>query len=111
MSGSNYRFSQVELPADAVAQLVGASVQGSNPSKCLILYLFCCVISAMLPRQSVGKSNFDSGLRNLIMLIIHIYINLHIYINFYVQFRFNIIKLCKLLYLCIHTHIHIVFKN
>ena len=36
---------------------------------CQIFYLFRCVLSSLLPMRSVGRSNFDKGLHNLIMLI------------------------------------------
>ena len=42
---------------------------GSNPSDCQIFYLFRCVLSSLLPLRSVGRSNFDKGLHNLITLI------------------------------------------
>ena len=32
-------------------------------------HLFCCVLSSVLPLQSVGRSNFDKGLHNLTTLI------------------------------------------
>ena len=62
------------LPGDT--SLVGrASVRhseylGSNPSECQILNLFRCVLSSLLPLRSVGRSNFDKGLYNLITLIL-----------------------------------------
>ena len=46
-----------------------AEDMGSNPSDCPIFHLFCCVISSLLPLRSVGRSNFDKGLHNLITLI------------------------------------------
>ena len=43
---------------------------GSNPSECQIFFhLFRCVLSSLLPLRSVGRSNFDKGLHNLITLI------------------------------------------
>ena len=42
---------------------------GSNPSECHIYYLFRCVLSSLLPLRSVGRSNFDKGLHNLITFI------------------------------------------
>ena len=42
---------------------------GSNPSECQIFHLFRCVLSSLLPLRSVGRSNFDNGLHNLITLI------------------------------------------
>ena len=42
---------------------------GSNPSECHIFYLLCCVLSSRLPLRSVGRSNFEKGLHNLITLI------------------------------------------
>ena len=42
---------------------------GSNPSECQVLSLFRCVLSSLLPLRSVGRSNFDKGLHNLIMFI------------------------------------------
>ena len=42
---------------------------GSNPSECQIFHLFRCVLSSLLPLRSVGRSNFDKGLHNLITLI------------------------------------------
>ena len=44
------------------------SFLGSNPSECQIFHLFCCVLSSLLPLRSVGMSNFDKGLHNLIMM-------------------------------------------
>ena len=41
----------------------------SNPRVCQIFYLFRCVLSSLLPLQNVGRSNFDRGLHNLVMLI------------------------------------------
>ena len=38
------------------------------PIECQIFYLFRCVLSSMLPRRDVGRSNFDRGLLKLIML-------------------------------------------
>ena len=43
---------------------------GSYPRECQIFYLFRCVLSSLLPLRSVGRSNFDKGLRNLITLIL-----------------------------------------
>ena len=40
-----------------------------NPSECQLFHLFRCVLSSLLPLQSVGRSNFDKGLHNLITLI------------------------------------------
>ena len=40
-----------------------------NPSECQIFHLFRCVLSYLLPLRSVGRSNFDKGLHNLITLI------------------------------------------
>ena len=34
------------------------------------LHLFRCVLSSLLPLRSVGRSNFDKGLQNLITLIL-----------------------------------------
>ena len=42
---------------------------GSNPSESQIFHLFRCVLSSLLPLRSVGRSNFDKGLHNLITLI------------------------------------------
>ena len=42
---------------------------GSNPSECQIFNLFRCVLSSLLPLRSVGRSNFDKVLHNLITLI------------------------------------------
>ena len=42
---------------------------GSNPSECQIFHLFCYVIFSLLRLRSVGRSNFDKGLHNLITLI------------------------------------------
>ena len=42
---------------------------GSNPSECQILNLFRSVPSSLLHLRSVGRSNFDKGLHNLIKLI------------------------------------------
>ena len=42
---------------------------GSNPSECQIFHLFRCVLSSLLPLRSVGRSNFDKDLHNLITLI------------------------------------------
>ena len=39
------------------------------PSECQIFYLFRCVLSSVLPLRSVGRSNFDKDLHNLITLI------------------------------------------
>ena len=36
---------------------------------CKIFSLFRCVLSSLFPLRSVGRSNFDSGLHNIIMLI------------------------------------------
>ena len=65
-----------------------------NPSECQIFYLFRCVLSSLLPLRSVGRSNFDKGLHNLITLILrrhevmiemkllyYIYIYIYIYID------------------------------
>ena len=41
---------------------------GSNPSECHIFYLFRCLLSSLLPLRSVGWSNLDKGLHNLITL-------------------------------------------
>ena len=40
-----------------------------NHRECQIFYLFRSVLSSLLPLRSVGRSNFDKGLHNLIMLI------------------------------------------
>ena len=59
-----------DLSADTAAQSARqAEDLSSNPSECQIFYLFCCVLSSLLPLRSVGRSNFDKGLYNLIMLI------------------------------------------
>ena len=42
---------------------------GSNPSGCQIFHLFRYVLSSLLPLRSVGRSNFDKSLHNLIALI------------------------------------------
>ena len=42
---------------------------GSNPSECQIYHLFRCVLSSLLSLRSVGWSNFDKSLHNLITLI------------------------------------------
>ena len=52
-----------------VASARQADVLGSNPSVCQMFNLIRCVLFSMLPWRSVGWSNFDSGLHNLIMLI------------------------------------------
>ena len=62
------------LPTDTRSFVGKASARqaedlGSNPSECQICYLFCCVLSSLLPLRSVGRSNFDNGLHNLITLI------------------------------------------
>ena len=49
--------------------LINYANLGSNPSECQIFNLFSCVLSSLLPLRSVGRSNFDKGLHNLIMLI------------------------------------------
>ena len=67
---------------------------GSNPSECHIFHLFRCVLSSLLPLRSVGRSNFDKGLHNLITLIkkrhkiiiemkLLYYIYIHIYVCVY----------------------------
>ena len=38
-------------------------------SECRIFHLFRRVLSSLLPLRSVGRSNFDKGLHNLITLI------------------------------------------
>ena len=62
-----------ELPTGTVGQLVRASAQqaevlGLNPSKCQIGRLFRHVLSSVIPWRSIGRSNFNSGLHNLMML-------------------------------------------
>ena len=42
---------------------------GSNPSEYQILDLFRCVLFSLLPLRSVGRSNFNKGLHNLITMI------------------------------------------
>ena len=42
---------------------------GSNPSECQIFHVFRCVLSSLLHLRSVGRSNVDKGLHNLITLI------------------------------------------
>ena len=42
---------------------------GSNLSECQIFHVFRCVLSSLLHLRCVGRSNFDKGLHNLIMLI------------------------------------------
>ena len=42
---------------------------GSNPIECQIFRLLRSVLSSLVPLQSVGRSNFDKGLYNLITLI------------------------------------------
>ena len=42
---------------------------GSNPCECHIFHLFRCVLSSLLPLQSIVRSNFDKGFHNLITLI------------------------------------------
>ena len=42
---------------------------GSNPSEYQIFHLFRSVLSSLLHLRSVGRSNFDKGLHNLITLI------------------------------------------
>ena len=68
---------------------------GSNPGECQIFHLFRCVLSSLLPLRSVGRSNFDKGLHNLITLtqkrhkltievLYYIYIYIYIYVYIYI---------------------------
>ena len=77
---------------------------GSYPSEFRIFYLFRCVLSSLLPLRSVGRSNFDNGLQNLITLIhkttsdndiaiLYIYIHIYTYMHIYI-------------YICIYIFIH-----
>ena len=51
------------------ASVLRTEVLGSNPSERQIANLFRCVLSYLLHVRSVGRSNFDNGLHNLVMLI------------------------------------------
>ena len=61
-----------DLPADTVAQ--SAKRRRDKPNAwvrilaSVIFYLFRCVLSTLLTWQSIGRSNFDRGLHNLVML-------------------------------------------
>ena len=63
-----------DQPADTIAQSVERRHDrpkslGFNPRKCQIINFFHCVPSSEPPLQSIGRSNFDKGLHNLIKLI------------------------------------------
>ena len=63
---------------------------GSNPNECQIFHLIRCALSSLLPLRSIGRSNFDKGLRNLITLIkkrhkIRIEMNLLYYIYVHID--------------------------
>ena len=66
---------------------IQAEGQGSNPSKCQILNLLRCVFSSLLPLRSVGRSNFDNGLHNLMSI------------------KINDIKIVKIKLLCIYIYV------
>ena len=62
MKGRQRRPSWHEIGARKAEDL------GSSPSECQIFHWFRCVLSSVLPLRSVGRSNFDKGLNNLITL-------------------------------------------
>ena len=72
---------------------ITSNKKSSNPSECQIFHLFRCVLSSLQPLRSVGRSNFDKGLHNLITLI---------------KKRHKLmIKVAIYIYICTHIHIRI----
>ena len=68
---------------------------GSNPSECQIFHLFRCVLSSLLVLRSVGRSNFDKGLHNLIMLIQKTTSNNDIAIPYIYIYIAVLVKICR----------------
>ena len=61
----------LDMLADTIAQ---SEHRRDKPRDCVqilssVRFFFYCVLSSLLPVQSIGWSNFDKGLHNLIMLI------------------------------------------
>ena len=92
---------------------------GSKPSECQIFYLFRCFLSSLLPLRSVGRSNFDKGLHNLITLIqkrheIVITMNLLYYkmestVDSYEKKHYVYIYMCIYIYLYIYIYMYYFF--
>ena len=65
------RIKILDLQADTVVGRVSArQVEGlgSNPSETQIFYSFRCVLFSLLPWRCVGRSNFDMGLHNFMLI-------------------------------------------